>query len=482
MRIQKLARMFFKIEWSDAVDDVECKTLATITLVVDGTPVWPVKGEDTCDFEWYADELLAHLAECWKPLVLRQNYPIPVQPERPSFLSAEAFKRWSELPDAPVESEEREVAAFEDVHNLANAFGGISGLLPLWLLRDEDKMIVDTQEFFVHVPLQDAINALTSAGDVIAARLKQADERKWVRLLAAWKRRHQGDPTQLLALTIGRDRKTAAALIAEKVIEAPTSFEEAANDNDELRIAARIAGAMPLHQIKSILEKVRTCTLRQTPKLREIAANAVTFIESGDLINARPHIQGNELAIWLRRTLGLSANRIVDPVQVLERHLNVDVRVIDFRIPSLDAIAVWGPKYGPAVLINQTSSRIGHPRNIWKRGALRVTAAHELCHLLLDSRHALSAVEVLGARMPARIEQRAGAFAAEFLLPSTEAAEVWKSGGFPLDLEGLWRTINRLCKTHNVTKSIAAWQIQHGASAANWEELDRLLDQLVPYR
>ena len=84
--------------------------------------------------------------------------------------------------------------------------------------------------------------------------------------------------------------------------------------------------------------------------------------------------------------------------------------------------------------------------------------------------------------MPARIEQRAGAFAAEFLLPSTEAAEVWKSGGFPLDLEGLWRTINRLCKTHNVTKSIAAWQIQHGASAANWEELDRLLDQLVPYR
>src|SRR6516164_5531360 len=100
MRIQKLARMFFKIEWSDAVDDVECKTLATITLVVDGTPVWPVKGEDTCDFEWYADELLAHLAECWKPLVLTQVYPIPVQPERPSFLRAETAKRWSELPNA----------------------------------------------------------------------------------------------------------------------------------------------------------------------------------------------------------------------------------------------------------------------------------------------------------------------------------------------------------------------------------------------
>src|ERR1019366_3575730 len=55
----------------------------------------------------------------------------------------------------------------------------------------------------------------------------------------------------------------------------------------------------------------------------------------------------------------------------------------------------------------------------------RVTLAHELCHLLLDGRHALSAIEVLKARMPAGVEQRAKSFAGEFLLPSHVAAEHW---------------------------------------------------------
>ena len=164
MIIAKSPRMLFKIDWRASIDGVECKTLASITLIFDGTPIWPIRGEGADDFEWFGDELLAHLTECWKPLNLRQNYPIPVQPERPSFLLAEAAKGWSGLSDATVESEQREVAAFEDVHNLANAFGGITGLPPLWFLRDQDKMIVDTQELYLQVPIHEAINALVSSG------------------------------------------------------------------------------------------------------------------------------------------------------------------------------------------------------------------------------------------------------------------------------------------------------------------------------
>jgi hypothetical protein len=44
---------------------------------------------------------------------------------------ADAAMRWASLSEALVENEEAEVSAFEDVHNLANAFGGITGLLPL---------------------------------------------------------------------------------------------------------------------------------------------------------------------------------------------------------------------------------------------------------------------------------------------------------------------------------------------------------------
>ncbi len=122
--------MRFEIDWHDTSDGVPCTTLASIALLIDGTPIWPVTDGEVSDFEWFADELLAHITECWKPLVLRQTYPIMVQPERPSFLMAELTKRWSELPDAAVESERQEITAFEDVHNLANAFGGVSGLLP----------------------------------------------------------------------------------------------------------------------------------------------------------------------------------------------------------------------------------------------------------------------------------------------------------------------------------------------------------------
>ena len=188
----------------------------------------------------------------------------------------------------------------------------------------------------------------------------------------------------MLALSIGRDLSSAAKLVAEKVLEVPKSFSEAVNDNDELRIAARMAGPMPLIQIKSVIKEVRTCRSRNAPKLQEIVAAAMQFIETNGLIDARPYVQGNALAIWLRRNLKLSANRTVDPINVLEQQFSVDVRVVNFGIQSLDAIAVWGPKHGPGVLLNQTSKRIHRAANIWRNGALRVTAAHEICHLLLD--------------------------------------------------------------------------------------------------
>ncbi len=84
--------------------------------------------------------------------------------------------------------------------------------------------------------------------------------------------------------------------------------------------------------------------------------------------------------------------------------------------------------------------------------------------------------------MPLRIEQRAKAFAAEFLLPGSEAAAVWKKLESPLDIEGLRNVINALCKKHKVTESVAAWQLQHGAPPFHQETLAQVLDQIVPHR
>jgi hypothetical protein len=71
--------------------------------------------------------------------------------------------------------------------------------------------------------------------------------------------------------------------VSEKILEAPKSFEDAANDLDELRIAARMAGPLPLNQITTILQKLRECSLGFAPKLKEMSAEALEFVGSGDL-------------------------------------------------------------------------------------------------------------------------------------------------------------------------------------------------------
>ena len=83
--------------------------------------------------------------------------------------------------------------------------------------------------------------------------------------------------------------------------------------------------------------------------------------------------------------------------------------------------------------------------------------------------------------MSVRIEQRANAFAAEFLLPEQEAVTVWTAQGRPLDPEGLKKVLRTLCQEH-VSLSIAAWQLEHGGSFYGGELIARMLQQLVPQR
>jgi Zn-dependent peptidase ImmA (M78 family) len=273
-------------------------------------------------------------------------------------------------------------------------------------------------------------------------------------------------------------------LIDENVLEPPSSFADAANDNDELRIAARMAGPLPLHQIKTVIDKVRIFPSLPAPKLNETVENARAFLKS-KLDNERPYVQGNQLAKWLRDYLTLSPFQAINPFQVLERQ-GVDVRAIDFEIPSLDAIAVWGEKHGPGIILNRGSKRFGgYFTIIWRSGAARITAAHELCHLLIDSEHALSAVDILGGRMPLRVEQRARAFAAEFMLPEEVAATRWQENGSPLEQTGVSKVIRTLCWTYSITESTAAWQLEHGVirvAPFHREDLAQILDQLVPQR
>jgi Zn-dependent peptidase ImmA (M78 family) len=140
---------------------------------------------------------------------------------------------------------------------------------------------------------------------------------------------------------------------------------------------------------------------------------------------------------------------LVDPECILS---GWGVQICEIELPDsaidLDAVAVWGPRHGPVVLMNTSEgARCSHEYG------RRSTLAHEICHLLLDREHGLPMAEVLGGLTPESLEQRARAFAVEFLLPRSQAIAAMHGGG---SVESI---LAGLKDKYQVSREVAAWQI-----------------------
>lgn len=268
------------------------------------------------------------------------------------------------------------------------------------------------------------------------------------------------------------------------MLETVSSVTEAANDHDELRIAARMASALPSENIRQIIKHVQTFSKHSAPDLDALAKRVRSHIDE-NFSGHRPHQQGEAAATEVREQLQLASVQTVDIFALVER-LGVEVRLQSVDPPTLDGIAVWGNRYGPAVLVNRASARLSWPRLTWQgdlqsNGAARVTLAHELCHLLLDREHTLSAVDVLKSFMPLSVEQRAKSFAGEFLLPARVAADNWYRLGHPSSARDLKPFLTRLSKRYGVTRSVAAWKLEHGL-LRDGTDLGPVLDAVAPNR
>lgn len=461
----------FLLQPPSVIEGEERLTIARLAVSVNDEAIWPAAGDEDVFLEIQIDDLLSHLTEFWKPLALRQTYPIPVAPYRPMQLRLKAEERWENVPPEVAEHEDELICAFEEAHDLSHCFGGYFDLAPLWLLRAGDSMIVDSSAGLRTVPFQQAWAKITRLGDEIAARLSCRTGR-WSKLIEQWRRRDSGDPAVLLAWATSLDRSVASALASDGVLSKPKSVVEAANDNDELRVAARMASALPPSQIRQILDAIRTFGKSEAARLyrlsEEVSENIVR-----DHDGKRAYEQGEAAAQFVRRQLGLSSQSKTDIRKIL-LELGVVIEPRSVQPVSLDALAVWGDRFGPAILLNQNSRRE-------TEAAARVTLAHELCHFLLDRGHALSAVEILNSRMPPYMEQRAKSFAGEFLLPYADAAECWRLASYPDHVEGLEVVVKFLQRHFGVTKAVAAWKLEHGAQRQG-VDLKAQLDEIAPVR
>jgi Zn-dependent peptidase ImmA (M78 family) len=162
------------------------------------------------------------------------------------------------------------------------------------------------------------------------------------------------------------------------------------------------------------------------------------------------HDQGRAVARWLRERLSIADASRVEPEAILQSW-RVPIPTIELSPRDLDAISIWGPKHGPAVIINRNGR---HAR----MNGLRATLAHEVGHLIMDRRDALPVAEVMGGRISRLVEARARAFAAELLLPESVAGNAIIEPRTKKDLVGV---VRRMSEWYGASLEIVAWQARN---------------------
>lgn len=469
----------FRLTWTSRSNRV---TLADLSLTVGGQPTWPVEGDSGAVMDCFADEVLAFLTDAWKQLVLSEAPPLPIPVTRPTELRRQAELRWARLPEAEVEREDDALWSFELAHNLARAFGGQSDVPPLWLVRQGRWMTLDTARSLRRVSLDAFIEAASGLGDEIADRLEERQPAEWASLVSAWRARDEGEPLEIEAARTGLDVATVRGLVRAGVLEPASRVSSVANDDSEVRAAARMVGGLPPAQIRKVLELAKALPITKAPALEELSRTLSEAL--GDASGRKPHEQGVLVAALTREHLGIAPDAVVDPFDVLRRlGVSWSEPRLGVGLGTLEALSIWGPRHGPAVIINAQSRRHQESRanRFETRPMVRVTAAHEICHLVMDRDGALAAVDILGGRMPLPIEQRARAFAAEFLLPASVAVGRWRAGLRRPTHGAVSGMLSELSRTFGVSKSVARWQLEHGL---NGSEPDTAfwLNQIIPER
>lgn len=450
------------------------------SISVYGKIKWPMANDDATPIEIQLDDLFSYLVEFWRPLLLRQTYPFGLTPTRPSHIARYVAGRWESQPQELMDEEAEVLAAFEDAHDISRAFGGVFDLPHFWMLREGDRMICDTGRDYWRLPFSAVADELARNGDQIADYLMQIAPEKWNLVVEAWARRDQIDEVDLVAWSAGIETEVAEELLDRGAIKAPASLSEAANDNDPLLIAARMAGELPTDQIVRIIEIAKSFSAHNAPRLNELSAFCHNVL-AGLPKTLAAHSQGETVARELRHYLKIVPSDHID-IFAFVGNLGVEIKSEAVEPETFDGLAIAGGHYGPGAFLNKASRRLGKEvGDLTTNGGARVTLAHELCHLLLDREHPLSAVEVLRSRMPAAAESRARAFAGEFLLPTSAASYSWQVAGSPLNKDLLQNVIQELADSFGVTFSVAAWKVEHG-SGPNRHQLRAALDTIAPYR
>lgn len=387
-------------------------TWGRLALAIGGQSIW---GSARGGVEWTWIELLEWLADAWPWLIHEESgpgsLPFAWDAARPQLAMSTFERSLEELPSARRGKVHEEVLGFIERHDLARALHG--AIVPSVLVLREGRGIWVAGRY---LELDATLDALAGAAEAILARLDGIDDERAAAARQAWAAREQVSTETLILAKTGmtfQELERATAVERRPLLRQECS----APLESEFLAAARLANtpAIPAKVLDELLELIAGLDKRPTEALDGLSAAATAEL-SRLPASSTAFEEGHAVAAWLRDRLGIDRESRVEP-EVLLRSWDVKVVNVSLSSPEIDAIAVWGPRRGPCILVNDDGA---HNQSAGGRNA---TLAHEIEHLLLDRHGGLPLAEVVGGHAPVRLEQRARAFAAELLVPRQVAGE-----------------------------------------------------------
>ncbi|AGW13838.1 ImmA/IrrE family metallo-endopeptidase [Megalodesulfovibrio gigas] len=434
-----------------------------ILLSIDNTPVWSSGHEpNTVPLKWNWLGLLSFLASNWSWIFTEQNIPFAVPPESiPTYWNGE-FQKIRNLifsKDHSTPEKESNLKSFFLRHDLSESVPGIE-IPSVFILRTGKNLIFSAEQRQTIVDLHKAYSFFENVGNEIVSWIKDINDRNIKSILNAWKNKDDN------SRKIINDKLYLIASMNQY------DFNYLSNSNQdywelewvdhiliesEIFAAARLSsGYVTLEQQRNILNLIKSSGHIDS-KLLEAATTEIGWIHWG----RAPYRQGYTIAAKLREYLKVTHDTPVNPDDLL-KSWNIPIHEHVFGGTSLEAVACWGKKHGPIIILNTAEgNKCSH-----SHGRL-FTLAHEICHLLVDRNSTLDVCEVLGGATPKFFEKRANAFAAELLFPQTLAMRLVRDSE-----EQIGTLVGGWSNEYNVTKENISWQILNNESTRTLLESD----------
>lgn len=460
----------FDLEWDliDSVQDVEELSRGRLRSFLDAHAIWGIP--EGPGLEWCWIDLLEWLSSCWVYLEHDCGLPAGVPGEGTIWKLRAVFEYDPGLSSLPPDVGQR-IFEFRECHDLSRALPGATAPA-LLVFREGDLVWVSSRKLTKRLRWKEVSAAVLGLGNQIASRLESSSEERARIAIKDWHERNFLEPVEFAAIATGTTPASILDLVSDKDIPGFFEFSGGALEQTELLVAARIAGPLTHPEaLAGLVEQVRAVqhvNPRKLRKLKSMRTRARAFLE--DLPRHLTDFQqGYELAKWVRHELRCFSN-VRFEVQGLIEDLKVPLLDLSNTDPTLEALLVWGPQHGPAILVN--------PLGISSQGleGRRATLAHEICHLLVDRDDLFPLVEVLEAQGDSEAERRARAFAAELLVPQAAVKKRFVSGDPELEL-------NRLSSHFIASREIIAWQARNSGAPLSREAFELLRQQVTePHR